>query len=193
MPVATCVSGVYLSHTPSLFHTQTNMNCFTWATKITSHTGWGLCRYGNQVRASSRTWLHVRVCVCLRVFYVRARAVMSSCVGERPRDANERGQHTTRTDVLTAQFLWEPAPTPPLPTTTNISLLLPSLLIAPARAWQAPLMPLASSLCKSKHSWWSSHISYSSICLPRFPPSVHVKCVCMGKSLRVWIFSGHVR
>lgn len=70
---------------------------------------------------------YMTACVCLRVFYMRARAVMSSCVGERPRDANERGQHTTRTDVLTAQFLWEPAPTHPSPSHYHQHIPPPSI------------------------------------------------------------------
>lgn len=57
---------------------------------------------------SGQQVVRIRVSVC--VFRMWARAVMSSCGGERPRDADERGQRITRTDVLTAQFPWEQAP-----------------------------------------------------------------------------------
>lgn len=114
-----------------------------------------------------------------------ARAVMSSCVGEKPQDANERGQHTTRTDVLTAQFLWEPAPHPhPLLTTTNISLLLLSLLIALAKAWQAPLMLLPSSFMRAQALL--VELSHQ-LQLYLSSPSACVKCVFMRKGARVWI------
>lgn len=82
---------------------------------------------------SGQAVIHVCMCVFagLCVFYMRAHAVMSSCVGERPRDANERGQRTTRTDVLTAQFLWEPAPTHPLPSPSHYHQHIPPPSIAP--------------------------------------------------------------
>lgn len=146
---------------------------------------------------SGQAVVHDCMCVfaCVCVSSTCERALSCPAVLARGRGMPMREDSTQHVQMCWLHSFYgnQPPPTPPLPTTTNISLLLPSLLIAPARAWQAPLMPLASSLCESKHSWWSSHISYSSICLPRFPPSVHVKCVCMGKSLRVWIFSGHVR
>ena len=150
------MSGLCHTHTHKQTHTQTyaffclliHYNSIPWAggaSVVAMATGSG-----------QRRCVYFCASVCVSCMW--AHAVMSSCGGERPRDADERGQCITRTDVLTAQFPWEQAPPPSStlssPTSTaNISLLLPSLLIALAKAWQAPLIRLAASLCVSMHSW----------------------------------------
>ena len=111
----------------------------------------------------------------------------AAATGERPRDADERGQRTTRADVLTAQFPWERAPPPSSPptTATTISfllllLLLPSLLIAPANksSSRLPLTRLAASSCVHFLAEPSHELRLNLSCSKVHVSSVS-KCVCV--------------
>ncbi|KAG8014572.1 Protein CutA-like protein [Nibea albiflora] len=79
---------------------------------------------------------------------------MSSCGGERPRDADERGQRITRTDVLTAQFPWEQAPpitTAPTTSSSSSTTTNPPPSIAPHCSCKSLTSSANTSRCVFMH------------------------------------------